>query len=97
METDFSITITDICEAFQVEESFVITICEMELVEFRDTGSEKFIATDQIPLLERMVRLHRDLGINPAGLETIHYLLERMEGLQQELLRVRTRLRIYED
>jgi hypothetical protein len=44
-----------------------------------------------------MVRLHEDLGINVPGIEAIHHMLGRMEHLQEELVRLRNRLRRFGD
>jgi hypothetical protein len=44
-----------------------------------------------------MIRLHRELEINPEGLDTIDHLLGRMSRLQEEVIMLKNRLRLYED
>jgi hypothetical protein len=42
--------------------------------------------------LEKFVRLHYDLDINLEGIETINYLLERIEEMQKEIVNLRNKL-----
>jgi hypothetical protein len=42
------------------------------------------------------VRMHADLEINSAGIETIFNLLERMEELHKEMTLLKSRLSKYE-
>ena len=44
-----------------------------------------------------MIRLHHELDINMAGIDSVLHLLNKIEGLQTELLAIRNRLRIYEE
>jgi hypothetical protein len=41
--------------------------------------------------LEKFVRLHYDLDINLEGIETINYLLEKIEKMQREILELRNK------
>jgi hypothetical protein len=47
--------------------------------------------------LERIVRLHFELDINLEGIETITHLLERMEAMQENIARLKNRLKAYEE
>ena len=91
------INITRLCEIYQIEPDFVLSICEMDLLTVYSEGTERFISHDELPLIEKMLRLHHDLGINQEGLHTIHHLLERMQLMQEEIRSLRNRLGLYED
>lgn len=91
------ISISKLCEIYEIDPGFVMSIQEMDLVTIYVEGTEKYVSTEELPLVEKMVRLHYDLGINQEGLHTIHHLLERMEGMQEEIRRLRNRLDLYED
>lgn len=91
------ISIQRICELYQVDRGFLLTISEMDLLTVYQEGSEQYIEEEALPLFERMIRLHHDLGINHEGLHTIHHMLERMEGMQEEIRQLRNRLSRYED
>jgi hypothetical protein len=48
-----------------------------------------YIPLDEIQKLEKFVRLHYDLEINIEGIETISYLLEKIEDMQKEILNLK--------
>lgn len=90
------INIKNLCEIYEIDPGFVTAIYEMDLVRIHFEGSEQFINEEELPLMERMFRLHADLGINQEGLHTIHHLLERMNEMQEEIRELRNRLGLYE-
>lgn len=91
------ISIYRLCEIYEVDPDFMISVCETDLVTLYSEGPDKYISTEELPLLEKLLRLHVDLGINREGLHTIYHLLERIEGMQEEIRLLRTRLGIYEE
>lgn len=97
MSLESKISIQRICEIYKVDRGFLMSISEMDLLTLYEEGTEQYIPEDELPMVERMMRLHHDLGINQEGLHTIHHMLERMEGMQEEIRRLRIRLRRYED
>ena len=70
------------------EPRFVEALLESGLIELAPEAPEPAIPYDALSDLERLLRLHYDLEINLAGLETIHHLLHRMEVLQMEVRRL---------
>ncbi len=84
------------CTYYHVELSLVRAIGEYGLVEVAAKGDQVMIATDQLADLERVLRLHDDLGINLEGIEAINFLLERVRSLQAEVRELRGRLRAHE-
>jgi hypothetical protein len=70
------------------EPRFVEALLESGLVELAPEAPEPAIPYDALSDLERLLRLHYDLEINLAGLETIHHMLRRMESLQAEVRRL---------
>lgn len=55
------------------------------------TGSHSFFSVSSVERLRRIIRLRRDLGVNLAGVAVILEMRERMENLQRELDRLRSR------
>lgn len=97
MNREDKISIERICEIYEIDRNFVLSISEMDLLTLHAEGAEQYIGPEELPLFERMMRLHRDLGINQEGLHTIHHMLERMQEMQEEIRQLRNRLRLYED
>ncbi|NQX31052.1 chaperone modulator CbpM [Pedobacter boryungensis] len=79
------ISVEDCCVYYSIETTFVQQLNEQGLIELSRSGKKAFISYEQLPDLERYMRLHYDLEINMAGIETIKHLLNRMQELQQKL------------
>jgi hypothetical protein len=55
------------------------------------------IEKEQLVQLEKFVRLYYDLDINLEGIETINYLLQRMNSMNDEIRTLKNKLRLYEN
>ncbi|WP_114751018.1 chaperone modulator CbpM [Pleomorphovibrio marinus] len=73
------------CRHCRVEISFVKRLSEFGLVELVEEEDNFFIPSYEIGHLERLSRLHYDIGINTEGLEAIQHLLDKIEQLQTRL------------
>lgn len=96
METEYLIALDDFCASHNIEISFVASLQESGLIEITTIKKAGFIEADQLQQLERFVRLYYELDINLEGIETINYLLQRIGSLQDEIITLRNKLRIYE-
>lgn len=56
-----------------------------------------FVPASQLNNLEKLVRLYYEMDINLEGIETITYLLKRMNDMQQQITLLTNRLRLYEN
>ncbi len=97
MDNDTLIPVELFCSTCEVEMHLIDSLEESGLVQITVMQSHRFITQEQVGQLEKMVRMHEDLGINVPGLEAIHHMLERMEALQEELTLMRNRLRRFSD
>ncbi|MBR9853314.1 MAG: MerR family transcriptional regulator [Algicola sp.] len=92
MKKENYISIKTFCERHGVGESFVYSMYEYEILHVDQKKEEGMLHLDDLPLLEKMVRLHYDLDINPEGIQAIHHLLGQVESLQQELILLKKKL-----
>jgi cation transport regulator ChaC len=90
------ILVNHYCKQAHIETTFVQRLCEFGLVNLEERESEAFIDADDITEIEKMFRLHHDLGINFEGLDAIKQMLERMEKLEKDLDKLQKRLKLYE-
>lgn len=90
------IAASDFCTHHNIEYSFINSLIDCGLIEITTVEETSFISWNELPKLERLVRLHEELDINVDGLEAIDYLLERIESMQHEILQLKNRLRMYE-
>ena len=86
MENDNLVLIAKFCLHHDVDESFVLSLQEFGLIKLFELKKELYLSHDEIAKLERMVRLHYDLGVNFEGIDAINGLLQRIVLLQEELV-----------
>lgn len=96
METEYLIAVTEFCSNNNIEISFVSSLNQSGLIELKKVNDADFIESDKLYLLEKYVRLYYELDINLEGIETINYLLERIDSMQEEIKKLTNRLRLYE-
>ena len=92
MERENLILIEQLCSQYQIELSFIRSLSEYGLIEIVEIERIQYVANDQLKDIEKMIRLHVDLGINMEGIDVIFHLLRRMERLHGELRVVRNKL-----
>lgn len=59
------------------------------------TEEKSFIPFSQLLELEKMIRLHYDLDVNVEGIDVIHHLVKKLEDAQNEIGRLKNRLKLY--
>lgn len=85
MKQENYISVKTFCERHGVGESFVYAMYEYEILQVEYEKEKGQLHLEDLPLLEKMVRLHNELDINPEGIQAIHHLLTQVENLQQEV------------
>ena len=95
-QMDDLIAVNEFCVNHHIEISFINLLQQNGLIEIRTIESKYFVEKEQLPQLEKYVRFYYDLDINLEGIETITYLLQRIENLQNEIIKLKNRLRLYE-
>jgi len=96
MQTRNLIAINEFCISHNIEISFINTLHQTGLIEITNIEETGFIDVNQLGHLEKIVRFYFDLDINLEGIETINHLLERMQAMQNEIITLKNRLRLYE-
>lgn len=95
MQTDL-IIVSDYCDKCHIDPSFILLLEEDGLIEVQVIENQKYILASQLRELERYTRMYYDLSINIAGIDAIRHLLDRMQAMQDELHRLRRRMRAYD-
>lgn len=96
MEIDKLIPLHHFCEHHNIENSFIITLNEHDLVKIYIIEGKPFLHHDSIEGLEKIIRLYLDLEINFEGIDVILKLLCRIDELQQELNLTKQKLKEFE-
>ena len=96
MQTKNLIAVNEFCISHNIEIEFISSLQQTGLIEIATVEDAAFINVDQLEQIEKFVRFYYDLDINMEGIETISHLLNRMSTLQDEIIALHNRLRLYE-
>ena len=97
MESKQHISANKFCLLYNIEFSFIDSLHEMGLIRMKKVEETRCIYAEQIQTIEKMIRLHYELGINLEGIEAISHILQRVDILQEELILLKNKLCLYED
>ena len=97
MQTEELVPLQQFCTCHHIEQSLIFSLRDAGLVQIVHTEQEVCIPSSELNQLEKIVRFSTEMDINLEGIETIIYLLERMQGMQQQIVQLKNRLRMYED
>ncbi len=90
------IPVNEFCVHHQLEISFIQTLEERGLIETITVEQSVYVQPEQLPRLEKFVRLHQDLSIHADDLDVVNDLLEHVESLQYQVVQLQNRLIFYE-
>jgi hypothetical protein len=96
MTTENLIPVTKFCISHNIEFSFINSLQESDLIELIVIEENVFLNPIELPKLEQILRLHRELEINLEGIDAIINLLERVEQIQGEMNALKNKLRLYD-
>ena len=96
MQTENLIAVDAFCANYNIEISFISSLQQNGLIEITTIKETEFINASQLRHLERIVHLYYELDINIEGIETITHLLHRINSMQDEIIALKNRLRLYE-
>ncbi|MCF8464719.1 MAG: chaperone modulator CbpM [Flavobacteriales bacterium] len=97
MKTEKLILIEQLCVHYEVEPAFFSNLQETGLIEICVVEEASYLHQDAVNDVERMVRIHHDLHVNPEGIDVVFNLLKKIDNLNAEVLELKNRLKRYED
>jgi len=96
MQTQQFIAVEACCQYYNIDLSFINSLHEYGLIEMNTIEEKKVISDEDLQDLEKFIHLHYDLDINIAGIDATKHLLERIKGLQGEIMSLKNKLHKYE-
>lgn len=90
------IQIKQFCLYHEIEDTFITQLNNYDLIEIIVLEEEHYLQPEELPLIEKMIRLHYDLKINLEGIDAIANLLNKIEALQKNLTATQNKLRLFE-
>ena len=97
MSIENFIPVNTLCLHYKLEISFFNTLNENGLIEIQLVDEIQYVHKESIYEIEKIVRMHKELEINIEGIDVVLNLLQKIDALQTELLKVRNRLLLYEN
>ena len=95
MQEQQLIPLRQLCLHHNVEVTFIQSLETYGLIELTTIEEHSFLPSSQLTEFEKMIRLHYDLDINLEGIDVIHHLLKKLEAAQEEICRLKTKLKFY--
>ncbi|NDC41997.1 MAG: MerR family transcriptional regulator [Chitinophagia bacterium] len=92
MNTDQLILVEQIVMHHRIDQTFIPALSEFGLVELVVQEGHAYLHEEQLADVERLIRLHYELGINLEGLDVIFQLLQKIAQLESELLALRAQV-----
>lgn len=97
MGTEHLVPVQQFCTHHNIEFSFINSLHEFGLIEVTTIEETHYLSKEQLRDVEKMVRLHYELEINIEGIDAISHLLQRVDGLHEQVTSLKNRLRAYEN
>ena len=97
MQEELLISADEFCTCHNIEFSFMRNLEDFGMIHMVTKHEVSYIPEKQLEKLERILRLHQDLEINMEGIDAISHLLKRISRMQNEIITLRNRLRLYEE
>ncbi|PWT99053.1 MAG: MerR family transcriptional regulator [Bacteroidetes bacterium] len=84
------------CESHNLEITFISSLQQYGMIQTTSIEEVSYISIEQLPRVEKIVRLYTELGINIEGIDAIEHLLDRVEAMQNEILHLKNQLKMHE-
>jgi hypothetical protein len=92
MENNRLILIDELCGIYELEFIFFESLRDADLIEIIVIEEKRHIHEDHIAKIEQIIRLHRELDVNIAGIDIILNLLQKVNTLSEELQELKNKL-----
>ena len=86
---------TEFCVHHNIELSFIHSLNEAGLIQITTIEEKLYVPVNQLPDLEKLVRLYYELDINLEGIETITHLLKEINNMHEQIAQLTHRLYLY--
>lgn len=96
MQTEGMIILNTFCKHQNIDLTVINALHDSGLIKVTISENTLYLPENQLPDLEKMLRLYYDMDINLEGIETITHLLGNIHELQQQIRLLKNKLSIYE-
>ena len=97
MKQENLISLKELSVIYKIDFSFFLNLNDIGLLEIKKISKVDYIHQDQINAVEKMIRLHHELSLNEESIDIVFNLLQKIDSLQNELIFIKNKLRLYEN
>lgn len=97
MNSEKLILLDSLCTHYNIEMTFFYNLSEMNRITIKTIDKSLYVEENTLYEIEKMIRMHQELNVNTEGIDIVLNLLEKIDSLQNQLVSVKNRLRLYED
>jgi hypothetical protein len=97
MNKEKLVEINVLCVHYEVEMSLFSELHDFGIIDMVTIKDLYFIHEYEIGVVEKVIRMQRELNLNLEGVDTVFNLLDKINELQTELNNVKNRLHLYEE
>lgn len=95
MTTENYILVQLYCTQTNIEHSFISNLNDYGFIALTTIENETYILEEEINEVERIRRLHYDLGINLEGIDALNNLLQKIADLEKENKHLKQQLALF--
>jgi MerR-like DNA binding protein len=96
MQNENLVEVRQFFSSYNLEISFLDEMQEFGFIEITTLEGESYFSSEQLAHVERIIRLHEELGINWEGIDAIEHLLHKVEEMKKEISQLQNQLRFFE-
>lgn len=96
MEAQELIIVDVFCKECRIELTLIEELADFGLIEIVKSNGLKYIHSNHLKQVERVIQFHNELNINKEGIEVILNLLERLSLQNQQVRLLQDKLNLYE-
>jgi hypothetical protein len=84
------------CTQTKIEHSFIANLNDYGFIALTTIENETYLLEEEITEVERLYRLHYELGINLEGIDALNNLMQKISDLENENKLLRQRLLLFD-
>lgn len=96
MDSQELIIVDVFCKECHVEITLIEELQDFGLIEIIEDNGFKYIHSNHLKQVEKIIKFHTELNINKEGIEVVLNLLERLNQRSQEVRFLKDKLKLYE-
>jgi hypothetical protein len=96
MNTENYILVQLFCTQTKIEKSFIANLNDYGFIALTTIENETYILEEEITEVERLYRLHYELGINLEGIDALNNLMQKISDLENENRLLKQKLLLFD-